>query len=1159
MSTAPSSNKESPQLMLSLSQDGALQQVLRDLSGGLQVGETADFWKRWGSKTNSSALESPIAPRVRQAIALQHHDLIVSAPKELASFPWGTWLNTVVIWCDSNLPMSSDIEKYERSYRNVVSLSYDIVNSTAMMAELGAENYFLLINQLHAKFAQISLKWNGKSDLSQGDDGSMCYFGADQADEHAALSAMEAAYEMQSVASSNDWPVRIGLAQGRVAIEGGQPVGLSVHLAARIQKAAHLGAVWLTQELHSKLSHRFTFVKIQLPQELKGFDSETPLAQLVGLIATSNQASDIAKDSTQKEELFVGRGAATEEIASAWCLASQGYGQDCLVHGVAGIGKSALLRHALRQINARRIIHLRASPHDGRVVFGTLRSWISLELGLSQRTSKQYLSEELSRCLLTKPDWHKFESALQDLLELPSNESLFEEPKARHESTMLAILQWVKFEAKKSPIVIWVDDYQWADASTQEWIALLKAHLSDEFGLLLIICERTNDLSVPNYLKPLHSIELKPLNASESRDLIGLVAPKLASNSHWVGVLQARAKGIPLFLRETAILFESAEQQKKIEQAQKLGQPLDVPTSLQDLLLQRLEQLGEFKKLAQTASIFGQEFIWDEVLELHSSTTAQAWSAPKNVLQKLLDTGIWVDQTHQIPFSLANNNLAFSHAALRDVAYQSMWESDRRKLHAAAAQLLANKQNQDPLQVTRLARHWAAAGETMLAIDQLFSEGKASKRRGAHSIAVQCMEATLQLLYTEAPTLETIRKRIDAHLALAGQIMVTQGYSASAVHEHSLQAIDLARKLDEPKALLRSQMSLQSIYFMRGDFADAHRLLDESMAVAEQVNHPLTTLQRQWACGNLAFYEGDFIHAERIMADCVQWCIQHSLGGELIQNPKIMAQMYRSYSLWCLGRAGDAIETAALGCKWAEAGSNRLTKVQAHGIAAMVFYGCGLWQETLDSAEQAFASCEEGEYAMWLAHAGFMRGAALAQRGEFQNGVEQMRLHHAQWASSGGVLTRSYYWALEAEILKNNHDLHAARLCITQAKEIMMKMPERYYVSEVRRVSACLQWDGTNDSATKLAAYDQLLEAYRDASSRQAWGLAFRVATSMLECCGKEASLISINRQQHAEANLLECVQHLQPSTLQRIEHESLLTQITSQVFAIANFRKKAT
>ena len=170
-----------------------------------------------------------------------------------------------------------------------------------------------------------------------------------------------------------------------------------------------------------------------------------------------------------------------------------------------------------------------------------------------------------------------------------------------------------------------------------------------------------------------------------------------------------------------------------------------------------------------------------------------------------------------------------------------------------------------------------------------------------------------------------------------------------------------------------------------------------------------------------------------------------------------------------------------------------------------------------------------------------------------------MRFYHAQWASCGGVLTRSYYWTIEAEILKNNYDLHAARQAIMQAKEIMMKMPERYYASEVRRVSACLQWEGANDSEMKLAAYDQLLEAYRDASSRKAWGLAFRVATSMLACCSKESTLIGVSRQQHADASLLECVQHLQPSTQQRIEHENLMTQITSQVFSINNFRKKAT
>jgi class 3 adenylate cyclase len=1149
-------------LTLSLSEDGALQQVLNTHDGILQVGETADFWARWVEANERVDLQSPIAPRVTQALTHLASKLVVIGSNNLASLPWESWLGRKLDWRNSEAQQAVEKTNTERTYRNVVTLSYDIVNSTAMMSDLGVEGYFEFINKLHNEFSKISRQWQGKSDLSQGDDGCMCYFGADKADEHAALFALEAALEMQANARSNHWPVRIGLAQGRVAVEGGQPVGLSVHLAARVQKQANVGAVWLTHDMEVTQSDRFSFVKVAAGQALKGFGQTINLLQLVEqrpqLRDTVGDSFTSSAEPSRLNDHCVGRDEAIASLISVWHTVCDQRGQDFLIYGVAGIGKSTVLRHALKQINASKVVKLRANPHDERIVLGVLKSWMSQKLGLSRLDSKQKQLADFNASLEINTHLKIFEPALRDLLDLPKLESRFEEPQAQHKNTIHAMLEWAKAEAKDEPLVILIDDYQWADMSTKEWVHLLKDNLSTEFRLHLIICERTDESLLPEYPKPNHQLALHRLNAVDSHQLISKVAPTLALNPQWVAVLQARAQGIPLFLRETAALFDSTDQQRKLELTQVLGQPLDVPTSLQDLLSQRLDQLGELKSIAQTASIIGQEFDWHDVFELHRIAAAPFDFDEAQVIRKMLQSGVWSEQSALNSSSQINRNLAFSHGMFRDVAYQSLWQSDRRKLHAAAARILSEKQSKDSFQATQLARHWAAAGEVSLAIDQLMLEGKASKRRGAHSIAVQSMQAALQLLCTQPASVATNAKRIDAHLTLAGQIMVTQGYAASALHEHSLKAVELSRALNDNKALLRAQLSLQSIYFMRGDFADAHRLLDESMATATQANHPLTTLQHQWACGNLAFYEGDFLKTERLMTDCVQWCADHSLGGDLIQNPKVMAQMYKAYSLWCLGRAVDAIEAAELGCCWADAESHRLTKVQAHGIAAMVYYGCGLWSNVFDSAERAFASCEKGEYALWLAHAGVMRGAALAQLGEFGEGVEQIRFYHAQWANGGGILTRSYYWALEAEILKNNQDVQGAKQTIMQAKQMMMKIPERYYASEVRRISACLQWESSSDSETKLLAYEQLIEAYREASTRHAWGLAFRVATSMLDCCSNEPAMTGPARQKNADACILACITHLQPGVQAKTAKSKEAIRNSAQIVALENFRKKA-
>jgi class 3 adenylate cyclase len=121
------------------------------------------------------------------------------------------------------------------SYRQVSALSYDIADSTRLLASLGAESYSELLASCHRRCAAIASAHGGVADDAHGDDGVMCYFGFPVAAEDSATRCVQAALEMVDAASLLGIGLRIGISTGKVAVTH-QPIGVTIHHAARLRR-----------------------------------------------------------------------------------------------------------------------------------------------------------------------------------------------------------------------------------------------------------------------------------------------------------------------------------------------------------------------------------------------------------------------------------------------------------------------------------------------------------------------------------------------------------------------------------------------------------------------------------------------------------------------------------------------------------------------------------------------------------------------------------------------------------------------------------------------------------------------------------------------------------------------------------------------------------
>ena len=129
----------------------------------------------------------------------------------------------------------------------------------------------------------------------------------------------------------------------------------------------------------------------------------------------------------------------------------------------------------------------------------------------------------------------------------------------------------------------------------------------------------------------------------------------------------------------------------------------EIPATLHDSLMARLDRLGPAKEVIQIGAVIGSEFSYELLQAVHPIAEVNLQQA----LSRLADAellyvrGIAPDATYQ-----------FKHALIRDAAYEALLKSRRKELHLIVARTIDEKF--PALKETHpevLARHWTEAGE----------------------------------------------------------------------------------------------------------------------------------------------------------------------------------------------------------------------------------------------------------------------------------------------------------------------------------------------------------------------------------------------------------------------------------------------------------------
>ncbi len=453
--------------------------------------------------------------------------------------------------------------------------------------------------------------------------------------------------------------------------------GDAVNLAARVVLAASPGQVRCTEATRSALRAPFNLRPLA-PFSAKG------KAEPVITYAVSEEGGG-RLNGEPSQPAFVGR---TEELrlllaADAEVRGSTN-GKFVEVIGPAGIGKSRLIDEAA---SGWRLPTWR-TPCDA---FGGGRSYRPLRpmaralLGLEDDAPRARVASVLSATLEERaPALLPWGSLLGDVFDvvIPARREVEElEPRFRRRRLEAAFVELAGRLAPNPTAFVFEDTHGLDQASAS--LVLRLAEETEVRPWLVVATHRPDGGgTLDRDLAGRVTLHLGPLDGAASEHLVSdLGDDTLGPRERQV--LVERAAGNPLFLLELARAVRVT------------GSPEALPDSLEPLLVARVDRLSPVDRQAlRAAAVLGLRF--DD--ELLATVLDDA---------ELVDEGLWARLSEFVRDEAGER--VFTHALLRDAAYEGLSFRRRRELHGRAAAAIEQRAKGAEAAVELLSLHWLAA------------------------------------------------------------------------------------------------------------------------------------------------------------------------------------------------------------------------------------------------------------------------------------------------------------------------------------------------------------------------------------------------------------------------------------------------------------------
>lgn len=788
----------------------------------------------------------------------------------------------------------------------------------------------------------------------------------------------------------------------------------------------------------------------------------------------------------QPQPAVVGRRRELARMEAVLEAAQAGRGRAVLISGEPGIGKSRLAEELAVMASARGFATATGGAAEGAAT-PAYWPWISVLPRLVDQVGVDDLAGALgpgsSQLVQVVP-------VLGGLAGEAGGSAL--DPDSARQRLFEAVGALLRHLAERRPLLIVLEDLQWADVPTLQLAGHLAPVLADT-PVVLAVTYRPGEVSsehalseavaaLARYQVATH-LELEGLEPEEVGQLLARFTGTQAG-PELVSTVQGRTDGNPFFVTELARLL--AADAHLTPEAAVTG----VPAGVRDVVGRRLSRLpAETNALLSTAAIVGREF------ELAVVAAAFKFDVDRtlDLVEAAVAGGLVTEDPEHV------GTFRFSHDLVRETILDGLTATRRAILHGNVAEAIEATYG-DSSPPLELAYHLAEAAPAIgprRALPHLLRAAELAESRLAHEQAEELLLKARDLASRLPSGEDRDRQELEVLLRLNLLVIGTRGYAAPALAEGLERARTLADRLGERRALVPVQFGRISFHNNDGDTRTARRLADELLADVTPGDDPSELLVGHLGVGIISMFQGELQrargHFDKVM-ELATGLDDPWLAGWMHQDPVVNCATFQG---WCLAVMGDR-EGAARAAGLAVDRARELGK--DFDLAHALYFASALpvferrASDALQQSSEAVDFARERGFMSYMALGSINHGWALAMEGEPDEGVAEISETLKAMAGFARI-DHSIFLALLAEAhgLAGQPELGVA--VADQGLDVMPKTLERFYEAELHRVRGELLYSLGGDRHDE--ARSALERAIQVARSQGARLLEARAAASL--------------------------------------------------------------
>jgi predicted ATPase len=639
-----------------------------------------------------------------------------------------------------------------------------------------------------------------------------------------------------------------------------------------------------------------------------------------------------------------------------------------------------------------------------------------------------------------------------------------------------------------------VEDLHWIDPSTLEFLRRwVEEGLHDRVLTLLTFR--------PEFKTPWPAVAHQTslgLNRLTRRQVVEMMEKKTGLSKIPPAVVQQvyeRTGGVPLFVEEFTRMIQEAGGLAAEDSAAGAGLGgHEIPATLQDLVMDRLDRIDCNKDVVQLGATLGREFS-HEVL-------AAAAPLDEVTLQAELTKLVQADLLYQ-KGRPPRCVYTFKHALLEDAAYNSMVKGKRQQFHQRVAEALASRFPETAqTQPEVLAHHFTEAGLASQGIRYWLEAGLRSRQRSADLEAINHLTRGLELIETLAEGPERDALELQYQVPLGTAYLSTRGYAAPEVGPVFRRARELCEQVGQPAQLFAVMWGTWAWHVVRGDFRLCMDLATEAVDLAARINHDGMTMEALFTPGLTMLYRGDFTGARD---NCGQAVARYDNRERTRfwtaytgQDSGVTHRCYLALALWHLGYPDQALAVSRELVALARQVAHPFSLCYALHHTGWLMQHCRLGPAAEQVGVESQRIGTEQGFTMWRITGMMYRAGGLVLQGRPAEAIPLLEQGLDEYRAAGAGLALPYYLSLLGDARTRVGKFEQAFKALDEALTIAEQNEDLFQEAELHRLEGERLLAQSPDNHTAAEARFEAALAIAGRQKSRAWELRTTMSLARL-------------------------------------------------------------